>query len=108
MKMLVEYLENAAQFEQMAADEKDPKLKAEFARKAASYRNRAEKRAKEYSPRTAVRREGVADRSNRLFSLSKSWYPASPSNPNFFSQPNAQNHDPLPDCWKRRFNWADD
>jgi len=30
MKMLVEYLENAVQFEQIAADEKDPKLKAKF------------------------------------------------------------------------------
>jgi hypothetical protein len=27
MKMLTEYLENAVQFEQMAADEKDPKYK---------------------------------------------------------------------------------
>jgi hypothetical protein len=49
MKMLTEYLENAVQFEQMAADQKDPKLKAEFERKAASYRKRAEKRAKEYA-----------------------------------------------------------
>jgi hypothetical protein len=48
MKMLAEYLENAAQFEQMAADEKDPKLKAEFGRQAVSYRNLAEKGAKEY------------------------------------------------------------
>jgi hypothetical protein len=48
MKMLAEYLENATQFEQMAADEKDPKLKAEFERKAASYRKRAEKRATEH------------------------------------------------------------
>ena len=48
MKMLAEYLENAVQFEQMAADEKDPKLKAEFERQAASYRKLAEKRAKEY------------------------------------------------------------
>ena len=52
MKMFAEYLENAAQFEQMAADEKDPKLKAEFKRKAASYRERAEKRAKEYGLKT--------------------------------------------------------
>jgi hypothetical protein len=42
MKMLAEYLDNAIQFEQMAADEKDPKLKAEFERKAASYRGQAE------------------------------------------------------------------
>jgi hypothetical protein len=48
MKMLVEYLDNAVQFERVAADEKDPKLKAEFERQAASYRKLAEKRAKEY------------------------------------------------------------
>jgi hypothetical protein len=48
MKMLAEYLENAVQFEQMAADEKDPKLNAEFERQAVSYRKLAEKRAKEY------------------------------------------------------------
>jgi hypothetical protein len=41
-------LENAVQFEQMAADTKDPKLKAEFERKALSYRLRAANRAKEY------------------------------------------------------------
>jgi len=46
--MLAEYLENAVQFEQMAAHEKDRRLKAEFERRAASYRYFAEKRAKEY------------------------------------------------------------
>ena len=48
MKMLAEYLDNAAQFEQMAAHEKDRRLKAEFKRRAASYRYLAEKRAKKY------------------------------------------------------------
>jgi hypothetical protein len=48
MKMLAEYLETAIKFEQMAARETDPKLKAEFERQAASYRKLAEKRAKEY------------------------------------------------------------
>jgi hypothetical protein len=48
MKMLAEFLDNAAQFEQMAADEKDTKLKGEFKRKAASYRKRAEERATEH------------------------------------------------------------
>jgi hypothetical protein len=48
MKMLAECLENAVQLEQMAADEKDPRLKAEFERKAASYRKRAEKIAEQY------------------------------------------------------------
>jgi len=48
MKMLAEYLDTAIKFEQMAAHEKDPKLKAELERQAASYRKLAEKRAKEY------------------------------------------------------------
>ena len=48
MKMLAEYLDTAIKFEQMAAAEKDPKLKAELERQAASYRRLAEKRAKEY------------------------------------------------------------
>ena len=48
MKMLAEYLENAVQFEQMAAHEKDRRLKAEFERQAARYRKLAEKRAKEH------------------------------------------------------------
>jgi hypothetical protein len=48
MKMLAEYLETAMKFEQMAAHEKDPKLKADFEKQAAAYRTLAEKRAKEY------------------------------------------------------------
>jgi len=48
VKMLAEYLENAVQFEQMAAHEKDRRLKAEFERQAARYRKLAEKRAKEH------------------------------------------------------------
>jgi hypothetical protein len=48
MKMLAEYLDTAINFEQMAAQENDPKLKAELERQAASYRKLAEKRAKEY------------------------------------------------------------
>jgi hypothetical protein len=48
MKMLAEYLDSALKFEQMAADEKDPKLKADFEKQAAAYRKLAEKRAKEY------------------------------------------------------------
>ncbi len=46
--MLAEYLESAVKFEQMAAHEKDPKLKADFEKQAAAYRNLAEKRAKEH------------------------------------------------------------
>jgi hypothetical protein len=48
MKMLAEYVENAIKFERLAALEKDPALKADFERQAASYRKLAEKRAKEY------------------------------------------------------------
>jgi hypothetical protein len=48
MKMLAEYLEHAVKFEQMAARENDPKLKAEFERQAVAYRKLAEKRAMEY------------------------------------------------------------
>jgi hypothetical protein len=48
MKMLAEYLDSALKFEQMAAHEKDPKLKADFEKQAAAYRKLAEKRAKEY------------------------------------------------------------
>ena len=48
MKMLAEYVDAAIKFEHMAAAEKDPKLKADFEKQAASYRKLAEKRAKEY------------------------------------------------------------
>ena len=47
MKLVAEYLERAHQFEQMAAAEADPKLKAEFERQAKAYQNLAVKRAKE-------------------------------------------------------------
>jgi len=48
MKMLADYLETAIKFEQMAADERDARLKELFETQAAAYRNLAEKRAKEY------------------------------------------------------------
>ena len=48
MKMLAEYLDTAIKFEQMAAAEKDPKLKTHLEQQAAAYRKLAEKRAKEY------------------------------------------------------------
>jgi hypothetical protein len=48
MKMLAEYLENAIKFEQMAAEEKDAKLKAQFEKQAFAYRKLAEKRAKDF------------------------------------------------------------
>lgn len=49
MKMLAEYLETAVHFERMAAEEKDPTLKADFEKQAAAYRKLAEKRAKQYN-----------------------------------------------------------
>ena len=48
MKMLAEYLENAIKFEQMAAEEKDAKLKEHFEKQGAAYRKLAEKRAINY------------------------------------------------------------
>jgi hypothetical protein len=53
VKMLAEYLDTAIKFEQMAAAENDPKLKADFEKQAASYRKLAEKRAKEYGLKTS-------------------------------------------------------
>jgi hypothetical protein len=48
MKMLAEYLEKAVEFETMAAQEKDAKLKAALEKQAEVYRKLAEKRAKDY------------------------------------------------------------
>jgi len=47
MQLIAEYLERAAHFERMAADEDDPNLKAQLAKQAADYRKLAEKRAKQ-------------------------------------------------------------
>jgi hypothetical protein len=52
MKMLAEYLDTALKFEQLAAGEKDPKVKADFEKQAAAYRSLAEKKAKEYGLKT--------------------------------------------------------
>jgi len=60
MKMLAEYLENAIRFEKMAAEESDPKLKADFEKQAASYRKLAEKRAKGRSTGSRFRRRPKA------------------------------------------------
>lgn len=46
MKLLGEYLEHALQFERMAAEESDPKLKAARESQAQAYRKMAVKRAK--------------------------------------------------------------
>jgi hypothetical protein len=46
--MLADFLETAIKFEQMAADERDAKLKELFEKQAAAYRKLAEKRAEEY------------------------------------------------------------
>jgi hypothetical protein len=46
MKMIAEYLEHALQFERMAAQEKNPKLRASFEKQAAAYRRLATERTK--------------------------------------------------------------
>ena len=58
MKMLAEYVDMAIKFEQMAASENDPKLKADFEKQAAAYRKLAEKRAKEYGLEMPPERRG--------------------------------------------------
>jgi len=44
MKMIAEYLEHALNFERMAAEEKNPELKAAFEQQAAAYRKLAVER----------------------------------------------------------------
>jgi hypothetical protein len=46
MKMVAEYLENALQFERMAAEELNPEVKLQFEKQAATYRKLAVERAK--------------------------------------------------------------
>jgi hypothetical protein len=46
MKMIAEYLDHALSFERMAADEKNPKIKAVFEKQAAAYRKLAAERTK--------------------------------------------------------------
>ena len=66
MKMLAEYFDMAMKFEQMAAAERDPTLKASFEKQAAAYRKLAEKRAKEYGLEMPSDRRG-----NRSFLTSR-------------------------------------
>jgi hypothetical protein len=46
MKMIAEYLEHALSFERMAAEEKNPEIKAVFEKQATTYRKLAAERAK--------------------------------------------------------------
>jgi hypothetical protein len=46
MKIVAEYLDKAITFEQMAAQEKDAKLRADLERQAVAYRKLAAERAK--------------------------------------------------------------
>lgn len=46
MKMVAEYLEHALQFEQLASQEKDPKLKADLETQAAAYRKLVAQRSR--------------------------------------------------------------
>jgi hypothetical protein len=48
MKMIAEYLEHALTFEQMAAAETSPEVKAVFDQQAATYRKLAAERTKKY------------------------------------------------------------
>jgi hypothetical protein len=47
MKLVTEYLEQAVQFERMAAAEKDPKLKSELEKQADAYHKLAARRAEQ-------------------------------------------------------------
>ena len=46
MKLITEYLEDAAKFQRMASQQKDPKLKAALEKQSAAYWKLAEARAK--------------------------------------------------------------
>jgi hypothetical protein len=54
---IADHLDAAMKFEQMAAQENDSKLKAQFEKQAAAYRKLAEKRAKEYGLQTPSDRQ---------------------------------------------------
>jgi hypothetical protein len=47
MKLITEYLEDAVRFERMAAEEKDPHLKADLEKQAVAYHKLAAKRAEQ-------------------------------------------------------------
>ena len=47
--MVAEYLEHATAFERMAADEKNPQIRAVFEKQAATYRKLLAERAKRFS-----------------------------------------------------------
>jgi hypothetical protein len=51
MKLVVEYLEQAVDFERLAAAEKDPELKRELERQALAYHRLAAKRAEQLGMR---------------------------------------------------------
>jgi hypothetical protein len=55
MKLITEYLEDAARFERMAAEEKDPKVKAMLVAQATAYYKLAVKRAEEQGVRLPKR-----------------------------------------------------
>jgi hypothetical protein len=46
MLKLEEYVENARQFDRLAADETNPVIRAQFEKQAEAYRNLAERRAR--------------------------------------------------------------
>ncbi|MBR0695932.1 hypothetical protein [Bradyrhizobium lablabi] len=48
MKLLTEYIEHALRFERLAAEERDPSVKAQFLEQAKEYRKLAAERAERY------------------------------------------------------------
>jgi hypothetical protein len=48
MKMIAEYLEHALDFERMAAEEKNPEIRAVFEKQAATYRKLAADRTEKF------------------------------------------------------------
>jgi len=55
MKLVAEYLDRALQFERMAEDTSDPKLKAQFLEQCDAYRKLAAKRAAQLNAPTPQR-----------------------------------------------------
>jgi hypothetical protein len=54
--MIAEYLENAIKFERLAADEQNPKLKADFEKQALAYRKLASERASKPGAASAAKK----------------------------------------------------
>jgi hypothetical protein len=62
MKMVAEYVEEAVNFERLAAQEKDPKLKAELLAQAEAYNKLARERAKREGLSLPVQSKSIGPR----------------------------------------------